>query len=350
MRRFSLVGRSMLRARWLSLAGMLALSIGAERASAQTDYYNLDAGRPTRVEDAVPTARHELEIQLAPLRVERFARGVSRWRLEPKLSFGVLPLTEIEIRAPVMHVRPSGNTSTSTGIASMGIGATHALNLETSYLPGVAVSGELLLPVGSLAATRSSYAVKALASKSFSMARFHLNASAGTYALRQPRPVPLPPGCGTAGADPCPDPPPPPPPDLPCDLIPLVQPSASLAETSASRCGGGSIGVASVTRAVRNPTRTQGKRWMVGFGVDHAFPLHSTVVAADIVAERLVGLYGITDWTAELGIRRQLWAQVVLDLGVGRHFAGALQSTSLTAGFSYGVPLRFLMRDAGSGE
>jgi hypothetical protein len=334
----------------LVLAVALAVGSGAAPASAQTDYYNLDAGRPTRVEDAVPTSRHELEIQLAPLRVERFARGVSRWRLEPKLSFGVLPLTEIEIRAPVMHVRPSGNTSTSTGIASLGIGAMHALNLETSYLPGVAVSGELLLPVGSLAATRTSYAVKLLASKTFSIARVHLNASGGTYALRERKPAPAPPGCGTPGGDPCPDPLPPPPPDLPCDLIPAEGMLPPTAPSSASHCGAGGGGLTRLTQAVTDPTRTRGRRWMVGFGLDRAFPLHSTLVTADIVAERFLGLYGIKDWTAELGLRRQIAAQVVLDLGVGRHFAGAVQSTSITAGFSYGVPLRLLMRTAGGAE
>ena len=49
-------------------------------------------------------------------------------------------------------------------------------------------------------------------------------------------------------------------------------------------------------------------------------PLRSTLIQADLVAERFVGLYPITDWTGEVGVRRQLTPKVVLDLGVARHF------------------------------
>jgi hypothetical protein len=83
---------------------------------------------------------------------------------------------------------------------------------------------------------------------------------------------------------------------------------------------------------------------MVVAGLDRALPLHSILFVADIVAEQFVDLYDLVDWTAEVGIRRQLGTQMVLDLGVGRHFAGVIQSTSVTVGLSYGLPLRLLMR------
>src|SRR5688572_23274403 len=40
-------------------------------AAAQTDYYNIDSGRPVRIEDAYPVERYAFEAQVAPLRMER---------------------------------------------------------------------------------------------------------------------------------------------------------------------------------------------------------------------------------------------------------------------------------------
>jgi len=72
-------------------------------ARAQTDYYNRDSGRPTRIEDANPTALYELELQLAPLRFEKLANGALRWRAEPKIAYGFAPFTDIEIRMPYIE-------------------------------------------------------------------------------------------------------------------------------------------------------------------------------------------------------------------------------------------------------
>jgi hypothetical protein len=85
-------------------AGVLMTSVCAARAGAQAHYYNLDAGRPTRVEDAVPTERNSVDLHLAALRLERLDDGTYRWRGEPKLSFGVLPMTSLELRAPITHL------------------------------------------------------------------------------------------------------------------------------------------------------------------------------------------------------------------------------------------------------
>src|SRR5689334_16421240 len=90
------------RRRLLALIAITAMApLHSMRAQA---YYNLDAGRPGRVEDAAPAARYELELQLLPVRVERFASGATRWRSDPKLSFGVAPFTEIELRVPLLMV------------------------------------------------------------------------------------------------------------------------------------------------------------------------------------------------------------------------------------------------------
>src|SRR5437764_1943348 len=69
-------------------------------ATAQTQYHNLDANLPLRVEDALPTERRSLDIELAPLRVEELVGGARRWRIDPKLSYGVAAFTEVGLPVP----------------------------------------------------------------------------------------------------------------------------------------------------------------------------------------------------------------------------------------------------------
>src|SRR5947207_4311315 len=84
-----------------SLLAMVLWAAAPSTARSQTEYYDLDAGRPVRVEDAVAIARNALQLSFPNLRIERYAGGSERLRLEPKLAFGVLPFTEIEVRVPI---------------------------------------------------------------------------------------------------------------------------------------------------------------------------------------------------------------------------------------------------------
>jgi hypothetical protein len=79
---------------------------------------------------------------------------------------------------------------------------------------------------------------------------------------------------------------------------------------------------------------------MAAIGVDHAFALSSTLVSAGLIAERFIGLYDALDWSAEVGVRRQLTPQLVADVGVTRHFFGDARSNAINFGFSYGVPMK----------
>ena len=257
--------------------------------------------------------------------------------MEPKLSFGVLPFTELELRLPVVRVLPRAPAATATGIASLGIGVLHAFNLETPYVPALAIAGDVALPVGSLAAPRAIYAFKALATKTFPFARLQLNVSGGTWNVRPPSSgAPPTPTCGTGepGVPPCELPPIPP--DVPCTVIPIA---AASARATAARCATSDL--AAPVAAFFTP-RSAGTRWMAVLGIDRAFPLASTLIAADVVAERFYGLYPLTDWTAEVGIRRQLTPQLVADVGIGRRFRGSTPATSVTIGFTYGMAARFL--------
>jgi hypothetical protein len=318
--------------RLLTTAVLLALACNAialTRAHAQSGYYNLDAGRPTRVEDASPAPRYELEVQLPSLRFERVASGVRRWRMEPKIVYGVAPFTELEFRAPLIVVdSPDPDVPRRSGLGGLAIGALHAFGVERSSWPVFAFAGEWIAPVGALSAPIGSYTLKGIATKTFPMARAHLNVAYGTYsskvnvcALPRAINIPAPPGCPVSVI----------PFDPPCDAIPSADALRAVARCNASVA-------ARVEQQEFDVTRSVGMRWMTGIGVDHAFALSSTLVSADVVAERFAGLFAKTDVSAELGIRRQWTPQVVLDVGVARHFVGLLQSNSVTFGATFGIP------------
>lgn len=310
----------------------LLVALTVRHASAQTGYYNLDSGRPTRVEDAVPTELRELELQFLPLRGERVGDGTQRFRFEPKIAYGVLPHTEIEMRVPLMDVRAPASPETM-GVASAAIGALYALNVETGAMPGVAIAGEWVLPVGSLAAPTGSYSLKALATKTLRFARLQLNLGGGTWSARTTAPSPT--GgfvCGNApGVPPCQIP------DVPCDLVPAPGPQSNVAPSFS--CAAPSFSLAGSTTP-----RGTGAHWTAGLGLDHTFPMVSTLLAADIVMDRFEGLYPLSDWTAEVGVRHQLTPQLIADFGIARRFAGTTQSTSVILGITFDAPLRSLLR------
>jgi hypothetical protein len=268
-------------------------------------------------------------MQLLLFRGEWLGDGTQRVRIEPKLAYGVLPMTEIELRLPIASVQ-GPNSRSVTGIASAAIGALHAFNVETRW-PALALAAEAVLPVGSLSAPTGSYSAKGLLSKTFPFARIHLNVAGGTWSARPPPAASAPGGtlCGNApGVPPCLIP------DVPCDLVPGARGSpgpsfACAAEASAEHAS-----------AAAGTQRFTGAHWSAALGIDHTLPLISTLVGADIVVDRFTGLYPLDDWTAEIGVRRQVSPQLVADFGVGRRFAGTTQSTTISAGLTFATPLQ----------
>jgi hypothetical protein len=328
----------------IGASGILLTSVLGAQAGAQAHYYNLDAGRPTRVEDAVPTERNGVDLHLAALRLERLDDGTYRWRGEPKLAFGVLPMTSLEIRAPITHLaRPGAAGRGTTALAGVAVGALRALNVETARLPALAIAGEALVPAGGFSSGRTSYAMQLLATKTSPIVRTHVNASLGTYGVRAPRqiaaPGPVcPPGFVPAPGGGCEEYVIPP--DVPCAAAPLGAGDEGRAigphDLSLFPRPLDASGRCSAARTSRQiAQRPYGLRWAAGVGVDRTFPLQSMLVTADVVAERFHGLYRSVDWTAELGVRRQWSPQTVLDFGVARRFAGSSRSSSVTLGMTY---------------
>lgn len=303
--------------------------------AAQTEYYNLDANRPLRVEDAVPTEQRALDIQFAPLRLETYSAGARRWRIDPKLSYGIAPLTEVELRLAAVLIDPGRVAApSSAGITSIGVGVMHALTTETTPVPGISLAGEVLIPAGSLAPPNASYAVKALVTKTMGSFRVSANGSYGTYSVVPAQPLPAtcrlqPPGSPGCSGQPTV-------PDVPCTRIGAgAELDRSPVETDLTPGVPPLFCAAVPTPSTPAAARAWGPRWFAGAAIDHAFPLSSTLVGADVFAEHLVGLYPLIDWTVEIGLRHQESPQLVLDAGIARRFTGSLPYTALTAGATY---------------
>lgn len=151
-----------------TIAGLAA----AEVAHAQTDYYNTDAGRPIRVEDAYPVERRAFELQLAPLRLER-SRGAYSWGIEPEAAFGILPRTHVEVGFPIALI-DSPLAGTTVGLAGAELSMLYNLNVETA-MPALGIVADVLLPAGGLGPDRAYPSVKGIATKTFTWMRFHAN-------------------------------------------------------------------------------------------------------------------------------------------------------------------------------
>ncbi|MEX0911797.1 MAG: hypothetical protein WD031_00085 [Gemmatimonadota bacterium] len=154
----------------LLLFGAVPTTLGA-----QTDYYNTDAGRPVRVEDAYPVERYAFEAQVAPLRLERADGGAYHWEIEPELAYGILPRTHLEVGLPLLFAGAAGGEE-GFGVGGVDVSLFHNLNVETRTLPAFAVAAEALLPVGNSSPDRIYPTVKGIGTRTFTLARVHVNA------------------------------------------------------------------------------------------------------------------------------------------------------------------------------
>jgi hypothetical protein len=280
----------------------LTLALGAVLAAVpaplagQTDYYNTDAGRPVRIEDAYPTERYAFELQLAPLRLERVAGGAYNWEIEPELAYGILPRTHLEVGFPLAWTDAAGSESTS-GLAGIDVSMLHNLNVETEGLPAFGIAAEAVLPVGNLAPDRLYPSVKGIATRTFGFARFHVN---GQYTF------------GSA----------------PDEGVRLSEAPTMAADD--------------VTVAPRQPEPdTEASRWMAGVAVDRTLPLRSMLVIADLYAEQPLVQGEKLEWNAGAGIRYQRGPQLAVDVGVGRRLTGD-PGWFVTFGTAYAFAVRSL--------
>lgn len=290
--------------------------VAPRAGAAQSDYRNLEAGRPLRVTDATPTERYSLDLDLTTFRLERLTLGRYRLQYEPRIAYGILPRAEVSFRMPSFYRERS--ISPRGGVAGLGIGGEYQLSMERQAIPAVALSAEAFIPAGPNA-LRTSYSAKGIVTKSFAPGRIHLNASYGTFAVRK----------AVSGGVLAP-----PVIDGPCDFM--------IPETGLSIkafCMAPSRNQQAVAVADDPAVVTKG-RWLAGAGVDKSFPLSSFLIAADVVVEKYEGIDRAADWTAEAGVRKQFTQFLVLDLAAGRRFTGIGKAWFATAGSTITMSLK----------
>lgn len=256
--------------RGASVLLLVALLAAPAALEGQTDFYNTDAGRPIATEDAHPLEFRAIELQVAPLRLDRARGGIYHWGFEPELAIGFLPRTHVEVGVPLAVVEGAGRRV--SGLAGLELSVFHNLNVETR-LPALAVAAEVLLPVGGLAPERAYPAVKAIATKTFPAARFHLN---GTY-------------------------------------------------TIADDVAAGATGLGELSR------------WSGGLAVDRAFPLRSLLLTGEVTARQPIVLDEEVEWASAAGLRYQLSPRLATDAGVGARFTGDERGWFATVGAAVAI-------------
>jgi hypothetical protein len=304
------------------LVVLLVTSLAALPALAQSDYRNVDGGRPVRIEDATATPRHALEAQIGAIRAERFAGGMLRLQLEPRLNFGVLPRTELKLRAPLAH-RTDGPRPRS-GLLGIAVGGFHSFNNESPTLPAFAVEGEMLLSARAAATGGATYAVRGIATRSFSRSRVHLNAGYGTYRVRPPEP-------GTNAG--------PVVPDAPCGISPSAHALHTISPPVSQSCS-------AAPHEAEIPTAQTGTRFLGGMAIDRTFPLRSLLVIGNVLVESYRGALRSTDWTVELGTRRQITPRSAFEASIGHRFTGMGRAWIASFGITTSIAARMFIPEA----
>ncbi|MCE2900850.1 MAG: hypothetical protein ACK5XT_04520 [Gemmatimonas sp.] len=254
-------------------------------ALAQTDYFNTDAGRPVRIEDAYAIERRAIELQVAPLRLERERGGGYRWGLEPEIAVGLLPRTQVEIGFPLVHTEGAAGVRT-TALAGLEMSALYNLNAETR-LPALALVADVVVPAGPLGPSTTIPSLKAIATKTFAWARFHVN------------------GQVTFADDPL-------------------------------ATGSRNAGVA--------PANAEFTRWLGGIAIDKALPLRSMLLTAEVVTSQPLVRSAARRWDVAGGTRVQLSPRVAFDAGGGYRLAGDEPGWFVTTGAAVAIGLPWSTR------
>ncbi len=156
----------------IACAMLLAFVATPATAFSQTDYRNLDDGRPILTEDAFVVDLHAFEF-LAPLAFDADVSGTKRYLTQPELEYGVLPNSQLGLKLPV-GVVDSGGISTF-GLGGIQLSGLYNINNEGWALPAVSARLDLLLPAGAVAYAGTLATFKLIASRTFGLVRLHVN-------------------------------------------------------------------------------------------------------------------------------------------------------------------------------
>jgi hypothetical protein len=105
--------------------------------SGLTDFYNLDHGRPIRVEDAYTTKQGAFELQLSPVSLAQDQGGSLRYSPSLELKYGLVRGVEVSLGGEFESTRNGSETDHSFGDAE--ISSLVNLWVEGAKLPAAAI-------------------------------------------------------------------------------------------------------------------------------------------------------------------------------------------------------------------
>jgi hypothetical protein len=141
---------------------------------AQIDYRNLDDDRPVLTEDAYPVERYAFEF-LLPYAFEDERGGGQVHALVPEIEYGIIRNAQLGVKLPLARVREAGEVETGfAGLRGFGL---YNFNAESRTLPALAARADLLVPLGALGGEATRVTLKAIATRSWGLTRFHANAA-----------------------------------------------------------------------------------------------------------------------------------------------------------------------------
>ncbi len=152
-------------------AVLLGLTANPAVTRAQTDYRNLDDGRPVRTEDAFVVDHHEFEV-LAPFIYDAGIGGSGRYIVQPELEYGLWSNWQLSMKVPAGVADSAGS---DVGLGGLQFSSLYNINSEGPSLPAFAARADLFLPAGALAGDRALLTLKAIATRTLGLARVHVN-------------------------------------------------------------------------------------------------------------------------------------------------------------------------------
>jgi hypothetical protein len=157
-------------ARRITLPGVVLLAWAS--AARATDHGNLDAGRPTRLEDAYTIAAGEIALELGGGFSVR-PHGADRAIGAGSLLLGAAPNLQVGLGGFLSTHPDSIDEDTKSG--DLQISALYNFNQETLTLPAFAVEGELNLPTGDDSSGVDA-TIRGIVTRSIDRVSFHFNA------------------------------------------------------------------------------------------------------------------------------------------------------------------------------
>lgn len=257
--------------RFALLSAMTTMTLIAP-LGAQTGYYNTDRGRPVRIEDAYAIERFSLDVHLGPMTLERRG-GRDAWTVDPELSFGLLPRTQIDLGLP-LAIRETED-GRRVGLGGVDVAALYSLNAETHAWPALGVRAGALLPAGRFGPDEVRPSIQGMATRTFRWARVHANLA---YTWGTPTRPPA--GDAVAGG---------------------------AAEAS---------------------------RWLSGAAVDKVFPRPGLLLTGEVFAAGPITPDSPVQWNVGAGSKYQLRPDCTVDVAIHRRVAGESLGWAVTVGVS----------------